>query len=98
MFQTRTMKVWDIVASKAIAANPEDSASRALKLMYENNTSYLPVVDDNGIFIGMVYAKQFLTVNAMPNSKLKNFFNKTPLLNMNDIVEKCIELFMTTGN
>jgi CBS domain-containing protein len=91
------MEVWDIVASKAITANPEDSASRALKLMYENDTSYLSVVDDKGIFIGMVYAKQFLTVNAMPNSKLKNFITKTPPLNVNDTIERSLELFMMTG-
>ena len=91
------MKVSDIVAYKAITANPEDTASRALKLMYENNTSHLPVVDDNGNFLGMVYAKQFLTVNAMPSSKLKNFITKTPPLNVDDMIEKSVELFMTTG-
>ena len=91
------MKVSDIVAHKVITANPDDTASRALKLMYENNSSHLPVVDDKGNFLGMVYAKQFLTVNAMPSSKLKNFITKTPLLNVTDTIEKSVELFMTTG-
>ena len=91
------MRVSDIVAHKVITANPEDTASRALKLMYENNSSHLPVVDDKGNFLGMVYAKQFLTVNAMPSSKLKNFITKTPLLNVTDTIEKSVELFMTTG-
>src|ERR671929_405245 len=91
------MKVSDIVAHKVITANPDDTASRALKLMYENNSSHLPVVDDKGNFLGMVYAKQFLTVNAMPSSKLKNFIIKTPLLNVTDTIEKSVELFMTTG-
>jgi CBS domain-containing protein/ribosome-associated translation inhibitor RaiA len=91
------MNVSDIVAHKVITANPEDTASRALKLMYENNTSHLSVVDDNGNFLGMVYAKQFLTVSAMPNSKLKNFITKTPPLNVSDTIEKSVELFMTTG-
>lgn len=93
----RTMRVSDIVASTATTANPEYSASRALKLMYENNTSHLPVVDDSGVYLGMVYAKQFLNVNAMPSSKLKNFITKTPSLNVNDTIEKSLELFMTTG-
>jgi CBS domain-containing protein/ribosome-associated translation inhibitor RaiA len=34
----------------------------------------------------------------MPSSKLKNFVNKTPLLTINDVIEKSVELFMTTGN
>src|SRR5919202_1026286 len=91
------MRVSDIVAHKVITANPEDTASRALKLMYENSSSHLQVVDDKGNFLGMVYAKQFLTVNAMPSSKLKNFITKTPLLNVTDTIEKSVELFMTTG-
>jgi CBS domain-containing protein len=92
------MIVSDIVTYKVITANIEDTVSRALKHMYENNTSHLPVVDDDGNLLGMVYAKQFLTANAMPSSKLRNFVNKTPLLNKNDIVEKTVELFSTTGN
>jgi CBS domain-containing protein/ribosome-associated translation inhibitor RaiA len=91
------MKISDIVAYKVITADPEDTVSRALKLMYKNNTSHLSVVDDNGKFLGMVYAKQFLTVNAMPSSKLKNFITKTPVLNLSDTIEKSVELFMTTG-
>jgi CBS domain-containing protein/ribosome-associated translation inhibitor RaiA len=92
------MKVSDIMASKLITINLEDTVSKALKIMYESNTSHLPVVDDNGNFLGMIYAKQFLTVNAMPSSKLKSFLTKTPMLNLNDSVEKSVELFMTTGN
>src|ERR1051325_1655580 len=91
------MKVLEIVADKVITANPEDTASRGLKLMYENNASHLSLVDDNGNFLGMVYAKQFLTVNPMPSSKLKNFITKTPTLNVSDTIEKSVELFMTTG-
>src|ERR687885_38005 len=92
------MIVSDIVTNNAIIANVEDTVSRALKLMYENYTSHLAVVDANSNFLGMVYAKQFLTTNAMPSSKLKNFVNKTPFLTINDVVEKSVELFMTTGN
>ena len=98
MFDRYTMIVSDVVTDRVITGNVEDTVSRALKLMHENNTSHLPVVDDNGNFLGIVYAKQFLTVNAMPSSKLKSFVNKTPLLNMDDSVEKSVELFMTTGN
>ncbi|MFL6365758.1 MAG: CBS domain-containing protein [Nitrososphaeraceae archaeon] len=98
IFHTSIMKVSDIMASKLITINLEDSVSKALKIMYESNTSHLPVVDENGNFLGMIYAKQFLTVNAMPSSKLKSFLTKTPMLNLNDSVEKSVELFMTTGN
>jgi CBS domain-containing protein/ribosome-associated translation inhibitor RaiA len=91
------MKVLEIVADKVITAYTEDTVSRALKFMYENNTSHLSLVDDNGNFVGMVYAKQFLTVNAMPNSKLKHFITKTPSLNVSDTIEKSVQLFMTTG-
>ena len=67
IFHTSIMKVSDIMASKLITINLEDTVSKALKIMYESNTSHLPVVDENGNFLGMIYAKQFLTVNAMPS-------------------------------
>jgi CBS domain-containing protein/ribosome-associated translation inhibitor RaiA len=92
------MIVSDIVTNNLITANVEDTASRALKLMYENNTTHLTVVDAKSNFLGIVYAKQFLTTNVMPSSKLKNFVNKTPSLTINDAIEKSVELFMTTGN
>lgn len=92
------MIVSDIVTNNLITANVEDTVSRALKLMYENNITHLTVVDAKSHFLGIVYAKQFLTTNAMPSSKLKNFVNKTPLLTINDAIDKSVELFMTTGN
>jgi CBS domain-containing protein/ribosome-associated translation inhibitor RaiA len=95
---TSIMKVSDIMADKVITVNLEDTVSKTLKLMYENNISHSPVVDEKDNFVGMISAKQFLTVNAMPSSKLKGFLTKTPMLNLNDSIEKSVELFMTTGN
>jgi len=36
----------------------------------------------------MVFAKDFLNVNASPSSKLKNFVVKTPVLNPTDSIKK----------
>jgi CBS domain-containing protein/ribosome-associated translation inhibitor RaiA len=92
------MKVSDIVEEKVVSVNSEDTVSKALKIMYERNASHLPVVDDNGSCLGMLYAKQFLTTNLMPSSKLRSFLTKTPVLNPNDSIEKSVELFMTAGS
>jgi CBS domain-containing protein/ribosome-associated translation inhibitor RaiA len=92
------MKVSDIIVHKVVTVNVEDTVSKALKIMYESKASHLPVLDENAHFLGMLYAKQFLTTNVIPSSKLGSFLTKTPALNVNDSIEKSVELFMTAGN
>jgi CBS domain-containing protein/ribosome-associated translation inhibitor RaiA len=94
------MKVSEINANKIIMLSSEDSVAKALNIMYENNINQIPIidVDDDGKYIGMIYAKQFLGVNAIPTSKLKSFVVNTPVLNSDDDIEKCAQLIVVTGN
>ena len=94
------MKVSEIKANKIIMLSSEDSVAKALNMMYENNINQIPIIDadDVGKYIGMIYAKQFLGVNAIPTSKLKSFVVNTPILNSDDDIEKCAQLIVVTGN
>ena len=92
------MNVSDIMAEKVLSLGLEDTVSKALKDMYDNNINQLPVTDNEGKYVGMIFAKEFLNLNAQPSSKLKHFIVKTPVLSPNDTVEKCTQLIVTTGN
>jgi CBS domain-containing protein len=54
------MKAHDVMTWGAITVEPEASATRAVRLMLQNNISGLPVVDDKGQLVGMVTEGDFL--------------------------------------
>jgi CBS domain-containing protein len=92
------MIISDIMVEKVLTLSLDDTAAKAQSIMHENNINQLPVVDNEGKYKGMIFAKEFLNLNTMPSSKLKNFIAKTPVLSPNDTIEKCIQLIVTTGN
>jgi predicted transcriptional regulator len=92
------MKVSDVMADKVPSLNSEDTVAKALSMMHENNINQIPIVDDNGGYLGMIYAKEFLGINTVPSSKLKNFLTKTPILSPEDNIERCTQLVVETGN
>src|SRR5438067_465196 len=92
------MNASEIMVGKVITLNSEETVAKALRTMHENDIYQISIVDDNRKYLGMVYAKEFLGINAMPSSKLKSFFVKTPILSPNDTVEKCAQLIVTSGN
>ena len=92
------MNASDIMVSKVITLNSEEPVAKALRMMHENNINQIPISEDNRKYLGMVYAKEFLGTNAMPDSKLKSYLAKTPILSPNDTVEKCAQLIVTSGN
>ena len=96
--QRSIMKVSEINVDKVFMLNSEDSVAKALNIMYENNINQIPIIDNDGKYIGMIYAKQFLGVNATPSSKLKSFLVNTPVLSSEDNIEKCAQLIVVTGN
>ena len=63
------MKVSEIMISKIISLNLEDTVAKALNVMYENNINQIPIVDDKENYCGMIFAKDFLIVNAVPSAK-----------------------------
>jgi CBS domain-containing protein len=92
------MKVSEVMTDKVLSLNSEDTVAKALSIMHENNINHIPVVDDNGKYLGMISAKEFLGANTMPTSKLKSFLTKTPILSPEEDIERCTQLIVVTGN
>lgn len=92
------MKVEDIMIKDVISLSPEDTVSKALNLMHSNRLHQIPIVNDTDEYLGMVFAKGFLSVNASPESKLRGFISKTPTLSREINVERAIEMILNTGN
>src|SRR5919112_382683 len=91
------MKVSEIMISKIISLNLEDTVAKALNVMYENNINQVPIVDEKENYCGMIFAKDFLMVNAVPAAKLKTFISTTPILSPSDNIERCAQLVVATG-
>src|SRR5918998_881647 len=64
------MKVSEIMISKIISLNLEDTVAKALNVMYENNINQIPIADDKENYGGMIFAKDFLIVNAIDIIKI----------------------------
>lgn len=92
------MNISEIMVDKVFALSLEDTAAKALSVMHENNINQLPVIDNDGKYVGMIFAKEFLNLNTTPSSKLKNLVVKTPILSPTDTIEKCTQLIVTTDN
>jgi CBS domain-containing protein/ribosome-associated translation inhibitor RaiA len=92
------MQVEDIMIKDVISLTPEDTVSKALNLMHSHRINQIPIVKNSTDYLGMVFAKQFLSVNAFPESKLKSFVSKTPTLSHEVTVERAIEMILNTGN
>src|SRR5215467_9456578 len=54
------MKAHDVMTWGAITVKPDESVTRAVQLMLQNKISGLPVVDDEGGFVGIVTEGDFL--------------------------------------
>jgi CBS domain-containing protein len=91
------MRVSDIMVSKIISLNFDDTVAKALSVMHENNINQVPIVDENNNYHGMIFAKDFLLVNTTPEAKLKTFASTTPVLDPSYSIEKCAQLIIATG-
>ena len=92
------MNVSDINVNKVFTLSSEDTISKALNIMYQHNINQIPIVDDNHTYLGMVFSKEFLKINILPQSKVKGFIVKTPIMNPTDSLERCTQLIVETGN
>jgi CBS domain-containing protein len=91
------MKVSEIMINKIISLTLDDSVAKALSVMHNNNINQVPLVDNNKNYKGMIFAKDFLLVNTMPEAKLKTFVSTTPVLGPSYGIEKCAQLIVATG-
>ena len=82
------MKVSEIMVTDVVTLSPEDSVARALNLMANKSINQILIVDENGKYLGMIFAKQIINSTAQPSSKLKSYIVNTSTLSRDDDVEK----------
>jgi len=92
------MIVSDIMITKVLSLAEEDTVAKAFSLMIDNSIHQIPLAADDGKYVGMIFAKQFLGTNPMPSSKLKHFMVRAPMLSPQDSIEKAAQLVLGSGN
>jgi CBS domain-containing protein/ribosome-associated translation inhibitor RaiA len=93
------MKASDVVTDNLVSLSIDDTVAKAINVMYQNKINQIPIINrDTGKYAGMIFAKEFLNISAMPDSKLKSFVTNTAVLNGEDSVEKCTKMVITSGN
>src|SRR5215203_3490359 len=74
------MKVSEIMVTDIVALTSEDTVAKALNLMADRSINQIPIVDENGKYLGMIFAKQIINSTAQPSSKLKSYIVSTSTL------------------
>jgi CBS domain-containing protein/ribosome-associated translation inhibitor RaiA len=92
------MKVLDIAKTKVFSLLPDETVGKALSIMSENKIHQIPIVDNNSIYKGMIFAKQFVNINALPDSKVRSFICNTPIVEREEQLEKCAQLMVVSAN
>ncbi|MGI0037547.1 MAG: CBS domain-containing protein [Nitrososphaera sp.] len=92
------MKVSEIMVSDVFTLDSEASIARAYSIMESKRISQLPVIDNNGKYSGMIFAKQLISSSAQPTSKLKSFIVNTTTAAPDSDVEKAAQLVIGSGN
>jgi CBS domain-containing protein/ribosome-associated translation inhibitor RaiA len=85
------------MVSDVFTLDAEDTIAKAVSLMESRSISQIPVVDRDGRYAGMIFAKQLLESSAQPSSKLKSFVVNTAALTPDTDVEKATQLIIGTG-
>ena len=92
------MKVSEIMVTDVATLSPEDSVAKALNLMANRSFNQIPIVDENGKYLGMIFAKQIINSTAQSSSKLKGYIVSTSTLSRDHDIEKAAQLVIGSGN
>ncbi|AIF85216.1 putative transcriptional regulator, contains C-terminal CBS domains [Candidatus Nitrososphaera evergladensis SR1] len=92
------MKVSDIMVADVASVASEDPVAKAFSVMIDRSINQLPLVDEDGRYSGMVFAKHLLSSSAPPTSKLKSYAVKTQALRPDEDVEKAAKMVLGSGN
>lgn len=92
------MKVSEIMVTDVASLTAEDTVAKALSLMVDRSIHQVPVVDEDGAYSGMIFAKQFLASSAQPASKLRGFVTSTTSLSPDEEVEDAAKTILGTGS
>ncbi|MDQ3909267.1 MAG: CBS domain-containing protein, partial [Thermoproteota archaeon] len=74
------MKVLEIMVTDVVTLTSEDTVAKALNLMADRSINQIPIVDESGKYLGMIFAKQIINSTAQPSSKLKSYIVNTSTL------------------
>jgi len=92
------MNVSEVMVRDVITLTSEDTVARALKMMADKSINQIPVIDDDGKYLGMIYAKQFLNSSAQPSSKVKSYIVNTSAISPDKGIENAAKLVIGSGN
>ncbi len=92
------MKVSEIMVTDVVTLSSEDTVAKALNLMADKLINQIPTVDENGKYLGMIFAKHILNSTAQPSSKLKSYVLNTSTLGVDDDIEKAATRVIGSGN
>src|ERR671923_1538879 len=91
------MKVLEIMMTDVVTLTSEDTVAKALNLMTDRSINQIPIVDENGKYLGMIFAKQLINSTAQPSSKLKSYIINTSTLSPDHDIEKAAQLVIGSG-
>jgi CBS domain-containing protein len=92
------MKVSEIMVTNVVTLSSEDTVAKALNLIADRSINQIPIVDENGKYFGMIFAKQLINSTAQSSSKLKSYIINTSTLSPDHDVEKAAQLVIGSGN
>src|ERR671911_98566 len=92
------MKVSEIMVTDVVTLTSEDTVAKALNLMADRSINQIPIVDENGKYLGMIFAKQIINSTAQPSSKLKSYIVSTSTLSRDHDIERAAQLVIGSGN
>jgi CBS domain-containing protein len=92
------MQVSEIMTANALSLTAEDTIAKAFSAMIDRSINQIPIVDSDGKYVGMVFAKQLINSTAPPSSKLKGLITNTATLSPETNIEKAAQLVIGTGS
>ncbi|HEX2615771.1 MAG TPA: CBS domain-containing protein [Nitrososphaera sp.] len=92
------MKISEIMVTDVFTLTAEDTVAKALNLMVDKSVNQVPVVDEGGKYVGMIFAKHLINSTAQPTSKLNSYIVNTSTLGPDTEVEKAAQLVIGSGN
>ncbi|HEY1211781.1 MAG TPA: CBS domain-containing protein [Nitrososphaera sp.] len=92
------MKVSEIMVTDVVTLGLEDTVARALNLLAYKSINQIPTVDENGKYLGMIFAKRLINSTAQPSSKLRSYIINTASLSPDHDIENAAQLVIGSGN
>ncbi|HEX7031996.1 MAG TPA: CBS domain-containing protein [Nitrososphaera sp.] len=92
------MNVAEVMVRDVFTLSSEDTVARALNMMADKSINQIPVVDDDGKYVGMIFAKQLLNSSAQPSSKVKSYIVNTSAISPDKEIENATKLVIGSGN